>query len=112
MLRYDENNSINRFQKVDDIINARYYSDKVEIDQWEKTTATSAKNKVLLVAAAIALVIGTVLNYMYLGGIEGIMTGQRLLEEGMTSYICAVGSLIAMPVLAVFLLWLAFKKKK
>ncbi len=112
MLRYDENNSINRFQKVDDIINAKHYSDKVEMDQWEKTTATSTKNKIFFVAVAIALVIGTVLNYMYLGGIAGILAGKRLLEEGVTSYACAVGSLIIMPAAAVYLLWLSFRKKK
>ena len=56
----------------------------------------------------------TVKNYIYLGGIEGILTSEMLGygKESIESYIAALGSMIVMPMLTVLCLVLAFKKKR
>ena len=68
--------------------------------------------KIYLIALAAIMIVGTIVNFNYLGGIEGLMTQKMLLVEGYRSYFAAVGSLILMPILAVIFLWLAFRKNK
>ncbi len=68
--------------------------------------------KIYLLILAAIMIIYTIWNFNYLGGIEGIMTSKRLPEEGFRGYFGAVGSLFLMPALAAIFLWLAFRKPK
>lgn len=68
--------------------------------------------KIYLIALGVILIVATIINFNYLGGIEGILTAKMLPIEGTRNYIAAVGSLFLMPILSAIFLWLAFRKNK
>ncbi len=107
----DERNALNRFEKTENILQARFFSKKFKEEQWEAATRSTFKFKVLMVLLAMALLAGSIINYIYIGGSEAITTGNLPGGNDMITYVCTVGSLIAMPLLAIFFLWLGFKKK-
>lgn len=99
----DDNKKFKLFKKKE-----KYYY----YDQDKEDIEEHGSFKVYLIALGVIMIVGTIWNYNYLGGLEGIMTQKMLLIEGYTSYFAAVGSLVLMPVLAVIFLWLAFRKPK
>lgn len=88
----------------------------IEDGEWKDPSVTEVKGtfKWYLLILAVIFAVSTIVNYNYLGGIEGILTSEMLGygKESIESYIAALGSMIVMPVLAVVCLVLAFKKKK
>lgn len=81
-------------------------------DQNDDDTEVKWGFKIYLIILAAIMVVYTVWNFNYLGGIEGILTSKMLPEEGFRGYFGAVGSLFLMPALAVIFLWLAFRRPK
>ena len=112
----DDKNTWNMYERVGMANTNVLYKNKVEDGEWKDSSVTEVKGsfKWYLLILAVIFIVSTVVNYNYLGGIEGILTSEMLGygKESIESYIAALGSMIVMPVLAVVCLVLAFKKKK
>ena len=111
----DDKNTWNMYERVGMHRGSMLYRN-VEDGEWKDSSVTEVKGtfKWYLLVIAALFIVGTVANYNYLGGIEGIMSAEMLGygKESLASYIAGLGSLIVMPILAVVCLVLAFKKKK
>lgn len=105
----------NMYDRIGSMHCNNFYTGKVEDGDWKESTAREAKGKFkgYLVLLAILFVVGAIINFEYLGGIEGIMTSERLGygKESLGSYVAAVGSLVVFPILSGVCLYLAFKRK-
>lgn len=92
-----------------------FYTDKVSDGDWKEDSAREVKGKFkgYLVVLAVFFVVATVVEFNYLGGIEGILTSEMLGygKESFGSYVAAVGSLVVFPALGGICLYLAFKRK-
>lgn len=113
--RDKDQNIWNMFERVGMHRGSMLYRN-VEDGEWKDSSVTEVKGtfKWYLLILAVIFAVSTVVNYNYLGGIEGILTSEMLGygKESIESYIAALGSMIVMPILAVVCLVLAFKKKK
>ena len=88
----------------------------VEEGEWKDPSVTEAKGtfKWYLLVIAVGMIVGTVVNFNYLGGIPGIMELFATMAEKSwweNDYVGLLGMVI-MPALAGLCLYLAFKKKK
>ena len=88
----------------------------VEEGEWKDPSVTEAKGtfKWYLLVIAAGFLVGTVANFNYLGGIDGIMAMLSQMFEVVwwkTDFVGLLG-MIFLPALAVLCLFLAFKKKK
>ncbi len=102
----------NMFDMMSNMRQTNFYEGKVEDGEWKEDTSAKLKFKIYMVILAAIMIGATFINYNYLGGMEGILNGTMLEEEGIRSYIAGVGSIVVLPLLAIFFLWLGFKKKK
>lgn len=68
--------------------------------------------RVFFFALAVLFVGLTVINYNYLGGIEGIIAEEMLTIKKFEEYWTSLGCLVVFPVMAVVCLVMAFKRKK
>lgn len=74
---------------------------------------TKLSTKVILFFVGIGFLVATVLNYKYLGGIQGIISFEMLEAEGdMINYVTAVACLVIFPIISVLCLVKVFKRKK
>ena len=88
----------------------------VEEGEWKDPSVTEAKGtfKWYLLVIAAGFLVGTVANFNYLGGIDGIMAMLSQMFEVVwwkTDFVGLLG-MIFLPVLAILCLFLAFKKEK
>ena len=111
-----KDNQGNIFDILGKVSNNNYYKGKVVDGEWTDPAVSNVKGKFkwYLLVIAVLLVAGTVVNFNYLGGVEGIRTAELLVtkQETLTTYVAGVGSLVVLPALAVICLVLAFKKRK
>ena len=88
----------------------------VEGGEWKDTSVTEVKGgfKWYLIVIAVGFMVGTVANFNYLGGIDGIMAMLSQMFEVAWWKMDFVGLLgmIFLPALAILCLFLAFKKEK
>lgn len=113
--REKDKDNRNMFERVGMHSGSLYYRN-TEGGEWKNPSVTEVKGtfKWYLLVLALIFAVSTVKNYIYLGGIEGILTSEMLGygKESIESYIATLGSMIVMPMLTVLCLVLAFKKKR
>ncbi len=98
-------------EKMERISNTRFFFQKFDRDHWEEATKSTLKTRILLTLLAIGLLVATVVDYIYLGGYEAIISGDMPGVHDWFDYAVEIGCLLVMPVLAVFFLSRVFKNK-
>ena len=88
----------------------------VEDGEWKDPSVTEAKGtfKWYLLVIAAGMLVGTIVNFNYIGGIPGIIELFATMSEKKwweNDYVGLLG-LIILPALATICLYLAFKKEK
>lgn len=106
----------NMYERVNMATTNVYYRNKTEGGEWKDPSVTEVKGtfKWYLLVIAAGMLVGTVVNFNYLGGIPGIMELFATMSEKAwweNDYVGLLGMVI-MPALAGLCLYLAFKKKK
>ena len=84
--------------------------------EWKDPSISEVKwtFKLYLIAIAALFIAGAAIAFNYLGGIEGLLTSKLLVDgtESLPTYIEIIMFLVVSLFMAIFLLYLALKKRK